>query len=86
MKNKFKILTLMLVLNIIIPIFFNVVSAFLVDKANIEKQYQSVGHLRYWNTELNDWYYIVTTIVKYTAPNGKKHPAYCINKELPRSW
>ena len=83
MKSKTKIISLLIVLNFIILTTLSSVQAFFVDSANIEKQYHSVGHLRYWNKDLDDWYYITTTVVKYTAPNGKKYPAYCINKELP---
>ncbi len=82
MKIKFKII-------IGIILFYTIISNFLIcsyavsiDSANIKREYHTEEHLRYWNEDLNDWYYVGATIVKYVANDGNKYPAYCVNREL----
>lgn len=56
-----------------------------ISSANIQNNGNVEYHLQYWNEAKNAWYYIITTYTTYTE-NGKQYPAYCVNREYPRSW
>ena len=83
MKRKIKTIIGVILFYIIISNFLGCSHAFSIDTANIKREYHTEEHLRYWNEDLNDWYYVGATIVKYLAPDGNKYPAYCVNRELP---
>ena len=83
MNKKIKTIVGIILFYIIISNFLVCSHAFSIESANIKREYHTEEHLRYWNIELNDWYYVGATIVKYIGPDGNKYPAYCLNKELP---
>ena len=83
MKNKLKTIIGIILFYIIISNFLVCSHAFSIESANIKREHVVEHHLRYWNEELNDWYYAGATLVNYIASDGNKYPAYCMNKELP---
>ena len=56
-----------------------------ISSANIENNGDVEWHLQYWNDEKNVWSYVTTTYTTYNE-GGRSYPAYCVNREYPRSW
>lgn len=88
MKNKIikKSIAIFLLLTILLSSVSNLVlaqtpisEAYIVEKGECER------HLMHYNAEKNAWTYVICTMVVYYE-NGKEYPAYCLNRELPRSW
>lgn len=84
MKVKVKkfIAFLMLILTIF-SVFSNTVFATEISSADLKYKGDCGYHLQYWDKD--HWSYIITSFVTYSE-NGKEYPAYCLNRELPRSW
>lgn len=85
--NKLKSKKLISILMIIVTMFSTLNSSIFateINKANIQNSGEVEYHLQYWNSDKNIWSYIKTTYTTYTE-NGKQYPAYCLNRELPRS-
>lgn len=87
MKNKIlnKSIAIFLLLTILLSSISNLVLAQTPTEAYIVEKGQCERHLMHYNAEKQAWTYIICTMVVYRE-NGKEYPAYCLNRELPRSW
>lgn len=56
-----------------------------ISSANLENSGDVEWHLQYWNEDKGVWAYVTTTYVTYNE-GGRSYPAYCLNREYPRSW
>lgn len=63
--------------------FTNTTLATEITSAELQSKGDCGHHLQYWHN--NQWTYVTTTFVTYTE-NGVEYPAYCLDKDLPRSW
>lgn len=75
------------VILLIITLFFNistiVQAATEIETADLKYVKDCGDHLQARDSESSDWYTIVASYVEYTAPNGKKYPAYCLDNTKP---
>lgn len=82
-KNKNKIIAILMLVTIVFSSMQNIVMAKQVgDSAHL----YSLGRCDY-NVKFNfsgSWNYIICNYIVYEE-NGRTHPAYCVNKDLPRS-
>lgn len=84
MKTKIKKwLSILMIIITMFSTFGNIVYALEIDTADLKNSGRCEEHLQYWNG--SSWSYITTTYVTYTE-GGVQYPAFCINRELPRSW
>lgn len=86
MKLKIKkSIAFMMLLLTIFTTFSNVVFAQTeISSAKLQNGGDCGYHLQFWDSNRGVWSYIITTFVYYNE-NGKEYPAYCLNRELPRS-
>lgn len=87
-KIKKSIAFLMLILtvfSVFINILPNIVNATEIQTADLKNGGDCGYHLQFWDSNANNWSYIITAFVYYEE-NGIQYPAYCLNKDLPRSW
>lgn len=83
-KIKKSVATIMLLLTIFTT-FSNVVFAQTeISSAQLQSGGDCGYHLQFWDSNRGVWSYIITTFVYYNE-NGREYPAYCLNRELPRS-
>lgn len=88
-KTKKGIALIMLIL-ILSTTLMNIFTTVVNAQTEIQSAYLKNGgdcgyHLQYWNSQANRWSYIITRFVYYEE-NGNQYPAYCLNRDLPRSW
>lgn len=82
-KSK-KIIAMLMLMLTLFSSFSNVVMATEINSASLNKGADCGYHLQFWDTNRNLWSYIICTYVTYNR-NGVEYPAYCLNKEVPRS-
>lgn len=86
MKIKKKILSIILIVITLTSTFSNTIfAATKSDEATIYVKGRCELHLQYYKESEGIWSYITSAYVVYKE-NGKEYPAYCLNKELARSW
>ena len=70
------------ILMLIALFFSNLSSVFATDinSAYLENHGDCGRHLQYWKDDINDWSYVITTLVYYNH-NGSLYPAYCLNRD-----
>lgn len=56
-----------------------------INRATIRNGGDCGYHLQFFDTKQNAWSFIITTFAYYEQ-NGVQYPAYCLNKDLGRSW
>ena len=78
-KLSKKAIYIMLLIITLLSSFQGIVSATEISNAFIQYSHDCGYHLQYWHN--NKWYYVITSYVEYTAPNGNKYPAYCLNSD-----
>ena len=84
-KYAKKSIALLLVLLSLLSVFSNLVlAATPINSALIKNGGDCGYHLQFWDSDANTWSYIITTYVYYEQ-NGVQYPAYCLNRDLPRS-
>lgn len=86
MKNKImkKPVAIFILISILLSSISNIVFATEISFAYLENNGDCGLHLQYYNAEEKMWKYVTCTFVTYTE-NGNQYPAYCLNKEYPRS-
>ncbi len=87
-KIKKSIAFLMLILtvfSVFTNILPNTVNATEIQTADLKNGGDCGYHLQFWDSNANNWSYIITTFVYYEE-NGVQYTAYCLNRDLPRSW
>lgn len=80
-KVSKKVIYIMLLIITLLSSFQSIVSATEINNAFIQFSHDCGYHLQFWDTKQNAWSYVITSYVEYTAPNGNKYPAYCLNAE-----
>lgn len=81
-QNINKVLSTMILIVMIILNLGNVVKAATdITKADIKYVKDCGDHLQAKGD--SEWYTIVASYVEYTAPDGKKYPAYCLDNTKP---
>lgn len=78
-KISKKAIYIMLLIVTLLSSFQGIVSATEINNAFIQYSHDCGYHLQYWHN--NKWYYVITSYVEYTAPNGQRYPAYCLNSD-----
>lgn len=78
-KISKKAIYIMLLIITLLSSFQGIVSAVEINNAFIQYSHDCGYHLQYWHN--NQWTYVITSYVEYTAPNGNKYPAYCLNSD-----
>ena len=82
-KSK-KIVAVLMLLLTIFSSFSNIAFATTeISSAELHDGGECGRHLQYWHN--NRWYFIITTFVTHEE-NGIEYPAYCLNRDVPRSW
>lgn len=87
-KIKKSIAFIMLILtlfSVFTNIFVNEVNATEIQTADLKNGGDCGYHLQFWDSNANRWSYIITRFVYYEK-DGVQYPAYCLNRDLPRSW
>lgn len=84
MRKLFKkVMSILLMMVFLFPIFQNSVFATKIGETKLIKFDKQCEHnLQFWNESKNRWSYITCSYVYY-EDNGKEYPAYCLNKGLP---
>ena len=78
------IMIILLLLSSYLTPFLNVSNAYSInDNVNIYTVQDPEYHLQFWDTKQNNWSYVITYYVGYTAEDGHFYPAYCVNSDLP---
>lgn len=80
-KVSKKIIYIILLIITLLSSFQGIVSAVEINNAFIQYSHDCGYHLQFWDTKQNRWSYVITSYVEYTAPNGNKYPAYCLNSD-----
>lgn len=70
-KLSKKAIYIMLLIITLLSSFQGIVSATEISNAFIQYSHDCGYHLQYWHN--NKWYYVITSYVEYTAPNGNKY-------------
>ncbi len=88
-KTKKSIAIIMLIL-ILTTMFINIITNVVNAQTEIQSAFIKNGgdcgyHLQFWNSQANRWSYVKTSYVYYEE-GGNQYPAYCLNRDLPRSW
>lgn len=81
-----KIVCVLMILITILPSLLQTVSFASTDinEAYLQDRGDCGLHLQYWNADKSIWSYVTCTFVTYNY-NGTEYPAYCMNREYPRS-
>lgn len=79
-KNKKKIVYIILLIVYLVNAFSGIVSATQINDAQIIDMGDCGYHLQFWDTKQNAWSYIITTLVGYNY-QGQTHYAYCLNAD-----
>lgn len=79
--TKKKIISVILLIITLISMLPSMVSAVEIDKAAIQYSHDCGFHLQFFDKKQNAWSYIITAYVEYSAPNGARYPAYCLNSD-----
>lgn len=78
-KLSKKAIYIMLLIITLLSSFQGIVSATEINNAFIQYSHDCGYHLQFFDHKQNAWSYVKTSYVEYTAPNGNKYPAYCLN-------
>lgn len=81
MKNK--VISMLLIGLILINTISGIVKAFDLDTATIENLGDCGRHLQYYNSNKDQWSYIITTMTGYRDNAGTLHYAYCMDVTKP---
>lgn len=86
-KNYIKkvISVILLVITLMLNISTIVKASTEITSADLKYIKDCGDHLQARDSESSNWYTIVASYVEYTAPNGNKYPAYCMDNTKPRS-
>ena len=73
-----------LMLTLILSTFSSFANATEISSAVIKNGGECGRHLQYYKESISDWSYIITHYAYYEQ-GGKQYPAYCLDKDAPRS-
>ncbi|MBO6233723.1 MAG: Cys-Gln thioester bond-forming surface protein [Clostridia bacterium] len=80
LKQKKKIIYAILLIVYLLNSFSGIVNAAQMNSADIVALGDCGYHLQFWDTNQNDWSYIITTMSGYYY-NGELHYAYCMQSD-----
>lgn len=79
-KNRKKIICIILLIIYILNAFSGIVSAIQINNAQIIEMGDCGHHVQFWDSNKNRWAYIITELVGYNY-EGQTHYAYCLNSD-----